>query len=194
LNALARSFFSGTACWMTYGPSPGPPHTVPHQLYALADPIDGEQRYGGLTTLSLQRRLDRHLVQARQAARGKTPTMGVHEWLLGLEARGLKPIPKAIKTYNTRAAHAAEGGLIATGRQLGFDLLNGMTAGHSHWTRMLMSRAHGGRPIADEDGRVFASADDAARFQGISSAGVSAVLHGRCKRFKRHTFRYMELK
>lgn len=108
-----------------------------------------------------------------------------------LEAKSLMPITKVIKTFTDKAqARAAEGIVIATARQLGFDLLNVMTRHHADETRAKMSRSHGGRTVVDETGMVFESAEDAARFHGINSGGVSAVLRGKCRTFKGRTFRF----
>jgi hypothetical protein len=58
--------------------------------------------------------------------------------------------------------------------------------------RIKNSRAHGGTPISDETGAVFATIQEAARELGIAATKICSVLKGRRKTVKGHTFKRLK--
>jgi hypothetical protein len=58
--------------------------------------------------------------------------------------------------------------------------------------RQLRSRALGGRPIIDQNGRVYPTTNGACRELGLDQSHVVAVLKGRAKSTGGYVFRYVE--
>ena len=158
-----------------------------YRLYGLFDPRDRTLRYVGCTSLSLGRRLSRHWNEYHR----HPSRMAVFTWFLVLESAGLRPQIELIHEYESKHdALETEAGLIAGWRSAGLPLLNTMVGGHADRSRLKMSRSKNGRAVVDDAGNRFLTAEDAARFHKISSAGIWAVLHHKCHRFKGRVFRY----
>lgn len=97
-----------------------------HKIYGLYDE-DNNLRYIGYTSVSLKKRLQRHIARARVKA---TPNNHRIAWIRGLAAKGKKPKIGLIMSYGTKEkAFEAEIDFIAFYQKQGVPLTNSCSGG-----------------------------------------------------------------
>lgn len=118
-------------------------------VYVLADPRDGEIRYVGITSRTLEQRLTEHYYAQSNDYRGK--------WLSKLRNIGLKPIMRLLQTFITEDALKAEIYWIKYFKDTGCKLINGTLGGegalgrfHSKETKAKISESHKGKHLSEE--------------------------------------------
>jgi hypothetical protein len=185
-------------------------------VYTLSDPTTGAIRYVGKTSQNLAQRIREH---RRCAKRGQR--QHVYCWWRSLGRSGHEPVVEAVEE-GCIDIDEAERFWIAQLRALGFDLTNHTDGGEglagwrqsteakekisralqgnsynrgkvrSESSRVNASRIKGGRPLQDHLGRRFESVCQAARELHLDENRIRAVLKGRSKQHKGHSFQYIE--
>jgi hypothetical protein len=159
-------------------------------VYGLLDSAEPlTLRYIGATSLSLERRLSRHINEAKR----RPSRLAVSTWIRSLLDAGREPQIRVVHQYESRDdAFADEAELIRAFATV-CPLVNLVEGGrHARASRLRMSRAHGGRAVLVDGVHRFESAQAAAEHFGINKRGISAVLRGRRRTFKGHTFKYAD--
>jgi hypothetical protein len=146
-------------------------------IYGLVDPRTGELRYVGISKVSANRRLKRHIKAARNGS-----TLPVHIWLRKLIALGVVPMAALIEEAGTRQREVF---WIAHYRAAGAHLLNCTRGGDglvnpSPETRQKMSEARR-RNVASGDPRMRAGPPSGRALSPEHRAKVSAALKGKPK-------------
>ena len=122
-------------------------------LYGLYCPINDELRYIGITTKSLNHRLNRHL--------RKPTNYKIGMWFKELMKQGLKPIIKLIKEFDSYSSLlSGEINEIKIGRENGLNLFNMADGGdinymlgrtHTPEARLKISIANKGRIVSEDE-------------------------------------------
>ena len=111
------------------------------KVYVLREPVGGEARYIGQTTLTLEKRFDHHFDRARAH-----PDRDLSRWLLHLKSLGLKPDMEVLE--ETMDA-SAEGRWIQRYLESGANLLNATRDGKGTGNGLGRGNTKPRHPIAD---------------------------------------------